>query len=360
MAKKTTNGITHETIIRAVQAGDIAPVYYLMGEESYYIDRLAAYIASQVLTEEERDFNLITLFGTETTTHDVVHAALSYPMGSERQVVIVKEAQALRDIDGLEGYLKKPQPSTVLVFCHKNGTLDKRKSVSRLIEKVGVLYESARLRDYQLPPWIRDYLRRRKVGIEPQAESMMAEYVGPDLNRMAGELDKLILSLNAAVANGGSAARIVTPALVAEHIGLSKEFNVFELTDALAQKNVLKIRQITNYFDKNPKQNPIQKTLPVIFKFFQNLMMAYYSPDRTAAGIAAWVGMNPYVTEKTILPAMRLYTGRDVLAIIGQIRRTDARSKGVENPATSDSDLMKELMFFILHEPSRQRLVDPR
>lgn len=352
MAKKASNGITHETILRAVMAGNIAPVYYLMGEESYYIDRLASFIADTVLKPEERDFNLITLFGPETDTHTIVQAALGFPMGADKQVVMVKEAQALKDIEQLEPYLKQPQPSTVLIICHKNGTLDKRKAVGKLIEKVGVLYESTKLRDYQLPNWIRDYLRRRKVGIEPQAEAMMADFVGPDLNRMAGELDKLILALpaaNAAQGGAGAAGRIVTTALVANHIGMSKEFNVFELTDALARKDVLKVRQITNYFDKNPKQNPIQKTLPAVFKFFQNLMLAYYAPDRSAAGIAAWLSMNTFVCEKTIIPAMRLYTPTKVMYIIGQIRRTDAKSKGVDNPATSDSDLMKELMFFILH-----------
>lgn len=352
MAKKTTNGVTHETILRAVMAGDVAPVYYLMGEESYYIDRLSNFIADTVLQPEERDFNLITLFGPETDIHTIVQAALAFPMGAERQVVMVKEAQALKDIDLLESYLKQPQPSTVLIFCHKNGTIDKRKGVAKLIEKVGVLYESAKLRDYQLPNWIRDYLRRKKIGIEPQAEAMMAEFVGPDLNRMASELDKLIISLPGEAdtqAGQGAAGRIVTAALVANHIGMSKEYNIFELTDALAVRDVLKVRQITNYFDKNPKQNPIQKTLPVVFKFFQNLMLAHYAPDKTSQGIAAWLSMNPYICEKTILPAMRIYNATKVMQIIGLIRQTDARSKGVDNPYTSDADLMKELMFFILH-----------
>lgn len=349
MAKKSTNGINYQTILRAVMAGDIAPVYYLMGEESYYIDRVANFIAEQVLAPEERDFNLITLFGAETTTHDVVQAALGFPMGAERQVVMVKEAQALKDIENLESYLKQPQPSTVLIFCHKNGSIDKRKSVVKLLEKVAVVFESEKLRDYQLPAWIRDYLKRKKIGIEPEAEAMMADFVGADLNRMAGELDKLVISLTSLQGEGGVAARIVTKDLVAQHIGVSKDFNIFELTDALAKKDVLKVRQITNYFDKNPKQNPIQKVLPNIFKFYQNLMMAYYAPEKTKDGIASWIGMNPYICEKTILPAMRLYSGKKVMDIIGQIRRTDARSKGVDCPATSDSDLMKELMFFALH-----------
>lgn len=352
MAKKATNGITHETILRAVMAGQIAPVYYLMGEESYYIDRVASFIADSVLKPEERDFNLITLFGPDTDTHTVVQAALGFPMGAEKQVVMVKEAQALRDIEKLEPYLKQPQLSTVLIFCHKNGTIDRRKAVVRLIEKEGVLYESAKLREYQLPTWIRDYLRRKKVGIEPQAEAMLADHIGPDLNRMASELDKLLLSLPQPSSPQESApvsARIVTAALVVDHIGMSKEFNTFELTDALATKDVLKVRKITNYFDKNPKQNPIQKTLPMVFKFFQELMMAYYSPDKTPQGIASWIGMNPYRCEKTIIPAMRIYGATKVMYIIGQIRRTDARSKGVDSTGVSDSDLLKELMFYILH-----------
>lgn len=351
MAKKATNVITHETILRAVMAGDIAPVYYLMGEEGYYIDRVANFIADNVLKPEERDFNLITLFGPDTDMHSVVQAALAFPMGAERQVVMVKEAQVLQNYEALEAYLKQPQPSTVLIFCHKNGTLDKRKAVVKLLEKNGVLYESARLRDYKLPEWIRDYLRRRKVGIEPQAEEMMAEHVGSDLNRMAGELDKLIISLPGQ--NGGAtaaaASRIVTADMVARHIGMSKEYNAFELTDALARKDLAKAMQIVNLLDKNPKQNPIQKTLATLFRYFQNLLMAYYSPDKTAAGIAAWLSMNPYVCEKNIIPAMRLYSGKKVFDIIGQIRRMDARSKGVDSTPVANAELMKELMFFILH-----------
>lgn len=343
MAKKTGNGITHEKIINDVLAGNIKPVYYLMGEESYYIDHLAEFIVDHVLQPEERDFNMLTLFGPETDTHSVVQAALGYPMGAERQVVMVREAQGLKDIDLLEAYLKNPQPTTVLIFCHKNGTIDRRKSgVVKALESVGVLYESEKLREYKLPEWIRNYLRRKKLGIEPQAEVMLAEYIGADLNRIASELDKLILSLP-------EGQRVVTVDLVATHIGISKEFNVFELVDALANKNILKVRQITNYFDKNPKQNPIQNTLPMVFGFFQNLMLAYYAPEKSPSALASWLSMNPYRCEKTIIPAMRNYSGRKVMDIIGQIRRTDARSKGVDSPATSNSDLMKELMFFILH-----------
>lgn len=343
MAKKTGNAITHETIIRDIQGGKIAPVYYLMGEESYYIDRLATFIADSVLKPEEKDFNLCTLYGPDTSMHDVVQAALSYPMGAERQVVVVKEAQKLTSLEPLSDYLKHPLLSTVLIFCHKNGSIDQRKAgVVKLLEKTGVVYESNRLKDYQLPAWIRSYVHRKRADIEPMAENILADHVGTDLNRMAGEIDKLLLSLQ----DGESK---ITSRHVAAHIGISKEYNVYELTDALVRKDVEKAMKIASYFEKTSKQNPIQKTLPVLFKFFQNLMLSYYAPDPSPSGIAAWVGTSQWAVEKNILPAMRMYTGRKVMEIIGQIRRTDARSKGVDNPATGEGELMKELLFFILH-----------
>lgn len=344
MAKKAANGITHETIIRDIQAGNIAPVYYLMGEEPYYIDRLAAFISDTVVKPEERDFNLTTVYGTEVSMTDIVQAALSFPMGEGKQVVMVKDAQKLTDLEPLAGYLRHPQPLTVLIFCHPNGTIDRRKAgVVKLLESTGVIYESAKLRDYQMPQWIRSYAKRNKAEIEPQAESMLTEYVGNNLNRMAGEIDKLLISLP-------QNQRKITSELVAKHIGISKEYNIFELIDAFAQKDVLKAMTILKNFDKNNKQNPIQKTLPQLFKFFQNLMLAYYAPDKTNDGIAAWIGANPYAVKQNIIPAMKHYTARKTMNIISMIRRTDARSKGVDNPSTEEGDLMKELAFYILHD----------
>lgn len=344
MAKKTANTITHETIIRDVKDGKIAPVYYLMGEEPYYIDHLAAYIADNVVREEDKDFNQTTLYGADVSMTDVVQAALAYPMGDGKQVVMVKDAQLIRNTDPLNDYLKHPQPLTVLVFCHQNGSIDGRKSaLLKMLQTAGVVYESNKLRDYQLPTWIRNYARRKGTDIEPMAEAMLAEYVGNNLNRMAGEIDKLLLSLP-------PDSRKITTELVSTHIGISKEFNVFELTDALAQRNIFKAMRILKYFDKNTKQNPIQKILPMLFKFFQNVMLAYYAPEKTPMGIAGWIGANPRVVEKSIMPAMRNYTGRKVMNVISMIRRTDARSKGVENPSTKEGDLMKELVFFILHD----------
>ena len=342
VAAKKKTGITHEDIIRDVRAGNIKAVYYLMGEESYYIDRVADFLVASVLKEEERDFNLITLFGADTDIDTIINSAKGFPMGAQRLVVLVKEAQNLQNIDRLEYYLKQIQPSTVLIFCHKNGTLDRRKKIAGLIEKNGVLYESKRLYDSQLPTFIRDYLKRKHLAVDPAAASMMAEFVGSDLNRMAGELDKLCIAVPAG-------EKIVTPEMVERNIGVSKEFNIFELQEALAQKNILKVNEIANYFDKNQKANPIQKTLPTLFKFFSNLMLAYYSPDKSEKGIAAWLGMADWQVRRNVMPAMQKYSGVKVMKIIGEIRRTDARSKGVGNPSISSGELMKELFFFILH-----------
>lgn len=338
--KKTA--LSYETILRDVKAGNFKPVYYLMGAESYYIDRVADYIVDVLLKPEERDFNLITLFGSETTIDAVIDTAKGFPMGAQRLVVLVKEAQNIKDMDRLDFYLRQPQASTVLIFCHKNGTLDRRKKVVAQIERVGVLYESAKLRDYQLPNFITSYLKRKGVGIDGDALSMIAQHVGPDLNRMAGELDKICIALP-------EGQRSIDRGLVADNIGISREFNIFELQDAFSAKDAQRVMQIANYFDKNPKANPIQMVLPSLFRYFSNIMLAYYSPGKTEQSIAEWLGLSAWQVRKNVMPAMSRYSGIKVMNILSEIRRTDARSKGIGNPATSDGDLMRELFFYILH-----------
>ncbi len=339
---KKKNALTYDVIVREVRAGNYKPIYYLMGAESYYIDRIADYIVDRVLKPEERDFNLFTFFGSETNVDAVINAAKGFPMGADHVVVVVKEAQGLANVERLEFYLRQPQPSTILILCHKNGVLDRRKKIAGMIEKAGVLFESAKLYDSQLPTFINEYMRRKRLAIEPNAAALLAEYVGADLNRLASELDKLALALPAG-------QRTVTMDLVETHVGISKEFNIFELQSALAQKDVERVSRIANYFDKNPKENPIQKTLPALFKFFSNLMLAYYAPEKTERGIAAWLGQADWQVRRNVLPAMKRYKGTKVMKILGEIRRTDARSKGVDNPSTPNGELMEELLYFILH-----------
>ncbi|MGM9688345.1 MAG: DNA polymerase III subunit delta [Alloprevotella sp.] len=341
-ARRRPAGPSYEEIVRSVRAGDIKPVYYLMGDESYYIDRVAGFIVDTLLPPEERDYNLITLYGPEADVDALMAAAKRYPMGGRWLVIVVKEAQHLRQAERLELYLRQPQPSTVLVLCHKNGTLDRRLKVSALIAKTGVLFESRRLYDSQLPAFVRDYLKRRRVAAEPGAAELVADFVGSDLNRLAAELDKVLLALP-------PDGHTLTADLVRQHIGQSKNYTVFELLDALGEKNVTKVNQIAKYFDNNPKDNPIQKVLPALFRYFANLMLAYYAPDRSEAALAAWLNQSEWQVRKNVLPALSHYSGVKVMHILSELRHTDARSKGVDNPFTPNGELLRELLFFILH-----------
>ena len=338
MAKETT----YEVIARDLKNRIYKPVYYLMGEESYYIDKISEYIAQTVLTDEEKEFNLTVVYGSDTDVATIINAAKRYPMMAERQVVIVKEAQQLKNIEELVYYVQKPLQSTILVLCHKNGTIDRRKKLAAEVEKVGVLFESKKLKESQLPGFITTYLKRKSVDIEPKASEMMAEYVGTDLNRMASELDKLVITLPKGVTR-------VSPEQIEQNIGISKDYNTYELRSALVLKDVLKANKIIKYFEENPKTNPIQMTLSVLFGFFSNLMLAYYAPEKTEQGIAAQLGLRSPWQAREYMTAMRQYSGVKVMQIIGEIRYCDARSKGVGNSSLSDGDLLRELIYVILH-----------
>ena len=338
MAKETT----YEEIARDLKNRIYKPVYYLMGEESYYIDRISEYIAQTVLNENEKEFNQTILYGADTDIATIINAAKRYPMMSKYQVVIVKEAQGVKNIDELSYYLQKPLESTILVLCHKHGVLDRRKKLAAEIEKVGVLFESKKIKDAQLTGFITSYLKRKSIEIEPKASEMMAEFVGTDLSRMAGELEKLIITLP-------KGQKRITPEQIEQNIGISKDYNNYELRNALIIKDVFKANQIIKYFEENPKINPLQMTLSVLFNFFSNLMLAYYAPEKSEQGIAAQLGLKSPWQSKDYLAAMRKYSGVKVMQIIGEIRYCDAKSKGVGNSSLGDGELLRELVYKILH-----------
>ena len=338
MAKETT----YEEIARDLKNRIYKPVYYLMGEESYYIDRISEYIAQTVLNENEKEFNQTILYGADTDIATIINAAKRYPMMSKYQVVIVKEAQGVKNIDELSYYLQKPLESTILVLCHKHGVLDRRKKLAAEIEKVGVLFESKKIKDAQLTGFITSYLKRKSIEIEPKASEMMAEFVGTDLSRMAGELEKLIITLP-------KGQKRITPEQIEQNIGISKDYNNYELRNALIIKDVFKANQIIKYFEENPKTNPLQMTLSVLFNFFSNLMLAYYAPEKSEQGIAAQLGLKSPWQSKDYLAAMRKYSGVKVMQIIGEIRYCDAKSKGVGNSSLGDGELLRELVYKILH-----------
>lgn len=334
--------VTYEEIARSLKNREYKPVYYLMGEESYYIDKISEYIAQTALKEEEKEFNQTILYGSDTDVATIINAAKRYPMMAERQVVIVKEAQHVKRMEDLNFYLQKPLQTTILVICHKNGVLDRRKKLAVEIEKVGVLFESKKIKDSQLPGFITSYLKRKSVEIEPKASEMMAEFVGSDLSRMAGELDKLVITLAPGI-------RRVTPEQIERNIGISKDYNNYELRSAIVARDVLKANRIIKYFADNPKTNPIQMTLSVLFSFFSNLMLAYYAPDKSEQGIVNQLGLKSSWQAREYMVAMRMYSGVKVMQIIGEIRYCDAKSKGVENASLSDADLLRELVYKILH-----------
>ena len=338
MAKETT----YEEIARDLKNRIYKPVYYLMGEESYYIDRISEYIAQTVLNENEKEFNQTILYGADTDIATIINAAKRYPMMSKYQVVIVKEAQGVKNIDELSYYLQKPLESTILVLCHKHGVLDRRKKLPSQIEKVGLHFESKKIKDAQLTGFITSYLKRKSIEIEPKASEMMAEFVGTDLSRMAGELEKLIITLP-------KGQKRITPEQIEQNIGISKDYNNYELRNALIIKDVFKANQIIKYFEENPKTNPLQMTLSVLFNFFSNLMLAYYAPEKSEQGIAAQLGLKSPWQSKDYLAAMRKYSGVKVMQIIGEIRYCDAKSKGVGNSSLGDGELLRELVYKILH-----------
>lgn len=326
-----------------LKAGRYAPVYLLMGEESYFIDKISDYISQHALSPEEQDFNQSVVFGADVTASQVADLAREYPMMAQRRVVIVKESQGIKNTEAIEKYLDKPVKTTVLVLCHKNGSVDKRKKLPAKVAAVGVLFESDRLRDESLPQFIEDYLRQRNATAVPKATNMIADHIGSDLSRLTSELDKVLISLP-------DNKRQITPEIVEKQIGLSKDFNAFELRDAVINKDIYKAERIVNYLDKNPKAQSVFMVVPILYSYFQNLMLAFYAPNRSDAGsVARYLGYNSPWSGRDYVAGMRNYSGRKTMEIISKFREFDAKSKGIDNPNTSTGDLLRELIFFILH-----------
>ena len=324
MPEKKNTGPSYETIMRDLEARRFSPIYILMGEESYYIDKISDYIATHVLKPEERDFNQNIVFGADVTASQIVDSAKAYPMMAEKRVVIVKESQNLKGTEALEKYFKNPVASTILVLCHKNGSIDKRKKIIPSAQAGGgVIFESKKLYERELPGFIETYLRQHQVTIEPKAAQMIADHVGADLNRLTSELDKLLLSR--LTTNGR-----VTPEVVEKEIGVSKDFNAFELRNAIIYRDIYKANLIIKYFDNNPKAGSL--------------------PNRNNENaVANYLELRNAWAAKEYIIGMRNYSGKKTMQIISKIREIDAKSKGLDNPNTGPGELMKELIFFILH-----------
>lgn len=312
-----------------------------MGDEPYFLDKITDYIADNVLQPEERDFNQSVVFGSDVTAAQVVDLAREFPMMATHRVVIVKEAQSLKNADLLVKYLATPVPSTILVLCYKGGKVDR--SVLAKAKTSGIVFESKKKRDYELPDFIMGYLKLRGVTIDNKSASMIAEHIGADLSRLTSELEKVMISLPAN-------DRRITPDVVEQQIGVSKDFNVFELKNAIVTKNIFKANQIIKYFDNNPKAGSLYSFVPLLFNYFQNLMIAHYAPEKNNENaLANYLELKSSWAAKEYIIGMRNYSATKVLNIIHMIKVTDAKSKGIGNVSTSTGDLAKELLFFILH-----------
>jgi DNA polymerase-3 subunit delta len=336
--------VTYDSIMSDLKARHFKPLYYLMGDESYYIDKISEWIADNVLQPEERDFNQTILFGSDVNASQIADAARRYPMMSEYQVVIVKEAQHIKNTEPLEKYLKNPMPTTILVMCHKNGKIDGRKTAYvKAVREAGVLYESQKLKDWQLAPFIEKYLQGKGATIDPKSTQLIADHIGADLSRLVSELDKVLLGLP-------EGDKKVTPQVVQDRIGVSKDFNSFEFKDAIVNRNVYKANQIIKYFDENPKAGSIYSALPLLFSYFQNLMIAHYCPQKgNQDALMQWLEVRSAWFIKEYMTGLKNYSASKVMQIISKMREIDAKSKGLDNSNTSAGELMKELVFFILH-----------
>lgn len=339
MAKKE---YTFDEICRDVKQKKFSPIYFFMGDESFFMDRITDLIIENGLAESERDFNQIILYGSDADCATIINAARRFPMMSKYQLVVVREAQLIRNIEDLAFYTKNPLESTILVLNYKYKTIDRRKTLAASIEKNGVLFESKSIPDYKMPAFITSYLQSKGITIDTKASQMLSDYLGNDLNKLAKELEKLSILLP-------PEAKRITPELIEQNIGISKEYNNFELIRALVAKDILKANRIAGYFEKNPKNNPIQMTLPVLFNYFSNLLICYYTPDKSENSLMQALGLKSNFQLKDYQTGLRNYSAMKVFNIMGEIRSCDARSKGVENISASDGDLLKELLYKILH-----------
>ena len=335
------------------------PVYFLMGDEPYFIDRISNHIEQNVLDEAGKEFNQTILYGQDVDVLRVISEAKRYPMMSDHTVIIIKEAQNIKNLvkdssagtgnndeertknrSPLLNYLENPQRSTILVFCYKYKTLDKRTSLAKAIAKHAVLFESKKIYENRIPDWIGVYLKAKKYSISPKGAVMLTEFLGADLGKIANELEKLMINLPV-----GSE---ITPDDIQKYVGISKDFNVFELSNALGEKNILKANRIAAYFGANKKDNPLVLTVPALFGYFNKLLTIQFIKDRSKENLAKELKVHPFFVSDYITAA-RNYSSGKLVKVISELRETDLRSKGVGNVSAEEGELLKELVYKILH-----------
>ncbi len=332
--------MTFEQIAADIQRKIYFPVYLLHGEEPYFIDALTDMIEAGVLTDSEKEFNQTVVYGRDISVGNLVDMARRYPMMANYQVVIVKEAQDLEKLDNLQSYIEKPQPTTILVLAHKYRKVDQRKGLARAVEKNGVLFASAKLYDDKIPGWIQGQLRNLGYGIRPEACQLLAEYLGSDLARIRNEIEKLIINL--------PKNSTIDAEVIERNIGISKDYNIFELQHALGARDVLKANRIVSYFAANSRQNPAIVVVTMLFGYFMKLMIYHQITDKSKNNVASVLGVSTFFVKDYAQGAQN-YSFRKLRAVIGLLREYDLRLKGVNNGSTEEGELLRELVWKILH-----------
>jgi len=337
------------------------PIYFLSGEEAYYIDLISDYIERNVLEEGDREFNQNVVYGKDADLVSILGLAKQFPMMSEYQVVIVKEAQNIKELNksagGDEGskssksvsstavqqflnYINNPQPTTILVFAFKYKSIDKRSAVAKALQKQAIFLETSKLYDNQIPDWITNYVKDKNYFINPKASFLLAEFLGNDLSKITGEISKLLINV--------PEGKEITPELVQDNIGISKDYNVFELQDALAKKDILKANRIINYFSANEKEHPSVLVISSLFSYFTKILKYHFIPDKSKFAAAQALGVNPFFVEGYAKAAANYNTNK-LKHIFSYLKEIDLKTKGVENSTISHGELFKELIFKILH-----------
>ena len=332
--------MNYKEIISSISNKDFHPIYFLMGEEPFYIDKISDYIAEKVLKAEEKEFNQSVLYGKDVEVAQIISEAKQFPFGAEKRVIIVKEAQNIKNIEQLETYLDSPQPSTLLVICYKYKKIDKRKKFGKNLCKKALVFESKRFYDNQVSNWIAKYLSEKGYKIEEKASFMLVEFLGTELSNISNELDKLMLIVKK--------EEKITASIVEKNIGISKDYNIFEFQQALGSKDILKSNQIVNHFAANPKNHPLVVTLGMLFSFFQKLMTYHSIKDKNRNNVVAELKVNPYFVNQ-YSSAARNYSQSKLFDIFTHLKQYDLKSKGVNNTSTKDGELLKELVYRILH-----------
>jgi DNA polymerase-3 subunit delta len=331
----------HNSIINNLKKNLVHPIYLLQGEEPYYIDVISDYIEDNLLTDAEKGFNQTIFYGKDSNALTIAESCMRFPMMAQRQVIIVKEAQSLQKIEILASYAEKPMASTVLVLAHKYKNLDARSKLAKLIKKNGVVFTSEKIREYKLPNWIENYLAERNFSISPQASQLLTAYLGADLGKVANELEKLTVAVKD--------TNKITVDHIEKNIGLSKEYNLLELQNALGAKDVFKANQIIKHFGANPTANPIQRTIPTLFGYFSNMFAYHFLENKSEHNVSAELRMHPYAAKNLIVAAKK-YSPTKLYEIIGILREYDMKSKGFDTSTmVSTGDLQKEMIYKILH-----------